>query len=117
MPPKIIKKKYKVPLTQGELVEYGSQAGEIHKTLAQVQFESKNAAEAYKDKISGIKDDFSEIMTKIREKKEWRDLDCEEIADYEKKEMSWLYNGEMITFLSFIGREFPDDDRGLLSLA
>jgi hypothetical protein len=96
MSERLTKKVLPVTLTEKELVELGSKVSEIHSRLAQERLDLKSITEAHKNRIGGLQEDLSDIMTKLRTKKEYREVDCLEVKDFENKVINYIYMDEVV---------------------
>jgi hypothetical protein len=96
MSERLVKRMIEVLLTEKELIDLGERVSSIHSTLANTRFEAKESADAFKNKIGGLQEDLSDIMTQLRSKKAYREVSCIEVKDYDRKIVNYLLGDEIV---------------------
>lgn len=86
-------------LTQSERNEYGIKLATTLGDIEDIEAEKKKNADHYKDRIAGHQARADELSRKVRDGKEWRDVECEVLLgspDREHKQTIRLDTGETI---------------------
>ena len=99
MNPKITIQTLMCDLTQSERNEYGIKLATRLGDMEAIEAEKKKNADHFKDRIAGLQAACDELSRKVRDGKEWREVECEVLLgspDREHKQTIRLDTGETI---------------------
>ncbi len=82
-----IKKELRCYLTEAETVGYAKKAAVLVERIEDQENEKKMTAKQYAAEISALQDELFGLSRKVRNGFEVRPVECEEIMDFEKKEV------------------------------
>ena len=86
MQSKTIKKTLMCELTEKERREYGISLATTLGDMEEIEAQKKREMDHFKDRIAGLQAKSDELSRKVRDGKEWRDIDCRVIFSQPDKE-------------------------------
>lgn len=95
-------------LTKEELLAYGERAAKLEKMIADLEIEKAVTAKTFKERIGGLRAECASLSRLIRDKREYREVDVEEVFNYSEKRVDYQYKGKVIET-----REMTENERQL----
>ena len=97
-----------VPLTQEEWNAKAVKAADLDLKLTELEKEKKDFNDAIGAKIKNVECDRRAFSKEIRERKEWRDVECLVELDFEASKVLYKFREEVVQ-----NRDMTDDDKQL----
>lgn len=89
-----VEKELTFDLTVEERAKMADEAGAAEEEARALEAELSQYTSDKKAKIAGLYEKSSELLKLIRRRKEERVVDCDEVRDYEKAEVRWMWKGK-----------------------
>jgi len=90
-----IKKELWFDLTEKETVEFGRSIGHFYTEKAKKENELRDISKKFKQEIGEFESEIAEKVAVINARKEFREVECVEILDFQKKEVRYTVKGKV----------------------
>lgn len=85
-----------VKLTKEEVHDFGKESAELDRQIDDKELELKEETERRKGEIKTLQSDMRKKLRLIRQGFETRNVECEEIKDFNRNVVEYYYQGEMV---------------------
>lgn len=91
-----VKKQFWFELTEKETREMSKQAGNLHAEIGKDDLAFTEVKKAWKAKIGKKQTELGTMLAVLKTGKEQREVEAQEIKDFDKREIRWVVDGKVI---------------------